>query len=209
MKRDNQIFELIKQERERQTFGIELIASENFVSPQVMKAMGSILTNKYAEGYPNKRYYGGCQVVDKIEQLAIDRAKELFGAEYANVQPHSGAQANMAVLLACLDAGDTLMGLNLNHGGHLSHGSSVNSSGMLYNVVNYSVEEDTEMINYDKMETIATEKRPKLIIGGASAYSRDWDWKRMREIANKVGAILMGDIAHPAGLIAKGFLIII
>jgi len=206
MKRDIQIFELIEQEKNRQTFGIELIASENFVSPQVMEAMGSVLTNKYAEGYPAKRYYGGCQVVDKVEQLAIDRAKELFGAEYANVQPHSGAQANMAVLLACLDAGDTFMGLNLNHGGHLSHGSPVNSSGLLYNVVDYSVEEDTGTINYDKMEAVATEKRPKLIIGGASAYSRDWDWKRMREIADKVGAILMGDIAHPAGLIAKGFL---
>ena len=206
MKRDNQIFELIEQERQRQTFGIELIASENFVSPQVMEAMGSVLTNKYAEGYPGKRYYGGCQVVDKVEQLAIDRAKELFGAEYANVQPHSGAQANMAVLLACLEAGDTFMGLNLNHGGHLSHGSPVNSSGLLYHVVDYSVEEDTGTINYDKMEAVATEKRPKLIIGGASAYSRDWDWKRMREIADKVGAILMGDIAHPAGLIAKGFL---
>jgi glycine hydroxymethyltransferase len=206
MKRDIQIFELIEQEKNRQTFGIELIASENFVSPQVMEAMGSVLTNKYAEGYPAKRYYGGCQVVDKVEQLAIDRAKELFGAEYANVQPHSGAQANMAVLLSCLDAGDTFMGLNLNHGGHLSHGSPVNSSGLLYNVVDYSVEEDTGTINYDKMEAVATEKHPKLIIGGASAYSRDWDWKRMREIADKVGAILMGDIAHPAGLIAKGFL---
>ena len=206
MKRDSQIFELIEQERKRQTYGIELIASENFVSEQVMEAMGSVLTNKYAEGYPNKRYYGGCQVVDISEQIAIDRAKELFGAEWANVQPHSGAQANMAVLLACLNAGDTFMGLNLNHGGHLSHGSPVNSSGLLYNVIDYSVEEDTGMIDYDKMEVVATEKRPKLIIGGASAYSRDWDWKRMREIADKIGAILMGDIAHPAGLIAKGFL---
>ena len=206
MNRDSQIFELIEQEKQRQTSGIELIASENFVSPQVMEAMGSVLTNKYAEGYPAKRYYGGCQVVDKVEQVAIDRAKELFGAEWANVQPHSGAQANMAVLLACLDAGDTFMGLNLNHGGHLSHGSPVNSSGLLYNVVDYSVEEDTGTINYDKMEAVATEKRPKLIIGGASAYSRDWDWKRMRQIADKVGAILMGDIAHPAGLIAAGFL---
>jgi glycine hydroxymethyltransferase len=206
MKRDNQIFELIKKEEERQTYGIELIASENFVSPQVMEAMGSVLTNKYAEGYPNKRYYGGCQIVDQTEQIAIDRAKELFGATWANVQPHSGAQANMSVLLACLNAGDTFMGLNLNHGGHLSHGSPVNSSGLLYKVVDYSVEEDTGMINYDKMETIALEKRPKLIIGGASAYSREWDWKRMREIADKIGAILMGDIAHPAGLIAKGFL---
>jgi glycine hydroxymethyltransferase len=206
MNNDNQVFELIGKEKERQTFGIELIASENFVSPQVMEAMGSILTNKYAEGYPGKRYYGGCQVVDKIEQIAIDRAKELFGAEWANVQPHSGAQANMAVLLACLNPGDTFMGLNLIHGGHLSHGSPVNSSGLLYNVVDYSVEESTGMIDYDKMEATATEKRPKLIIGGASAYSRDWDWKRMRAIADKVGAILMGDIAHPAGLIAKGYL---
>ncbi|MDR2408301.1 MAG: serine hydroxymethyltransferase [Bacteroidales bacterium] len=206
MKNDNQIFELIEKEKERQTFGIELIASENFVSPQVMTAMGSVLTNKYAEGYPDKRYYGGCQVVDKIEQIAIDRAKELFGAVWANVQPHSGAQANMAVLLTCLKPGDTFMGLNLNHGGHLSHGSPVNSSGLLYNVVDYSVEEETGMINYDKMEAVATQKRPKLIIGGASAYSRDWDWKRMREIADKTGAILMGDIAHPAGLIAKGLL---
>ncbi len=206
MKRDNQIFELIEKEKNRQTFGIELIASENFVSPQVMEAMGSVLTNKYAEGYPGKRYYGGCQVVDVVEQIAIDRAKELFGAEWANVQPHSGAQANMAVLLTCLNAGDTFMGLNLNHGGHLSHGSPVNSSGILYNVVDYSVEENTGMIDYDKMEAVALAKRPKLIIGGASAYSRDWDWKRMREIADKIGAILMGDIAHPAGLIAKGFL---
>ena len=206
MIRDNQIFDLIEKERERQTTGIELIASENFVSPQVMEAMGSVLTNKYAEGYPGKRYYGGCQVVDQSEQIAIDRAKQLFGAEWANVQPHSGAQANMAVLLACLEAGDTFMGLNLNHGGHLSHGSPVNSSGLIYNVVDYSVEEDTGTIDYDKMEKVALEKRPKLIIGGASAYSRDWDWKRMREIADKIGAILMGDIAHPAGLIAKGFL---
>jgi glycine hydroxymethyltransferase len=171
-----------------------------------MEAMGSVMTNKYAEGYPEKRYYGGCQIVDQSEQIAIDRLKELFGAEYANVQPHSGAQANMAVLLACLHAGDTFMGLNLNHGGHLSHGSPVNSSGLLYNVVDYSVEEETGTIDYDKMEKVALEKRPKLIIGGASAYSRDWDWKRMREIADKIGAILMGDIAHPAGLIAKGFL---
>ena len=206
MKRDNQIFDLIEKERQRQTGGLELIASENFVSEQVMEAMGSVMTNKYAEGYPQKRYYGGCQVVDQSEQIAIDRLKELFGAEYANVQPHSGAQANMAVLLACLNAGDTFMGLNLNHGGHLSHGSPVNSSGLLYNVVDYSVEEDTGMIDYDKMEAVAMEKRPKLIIGGASAYSRDWNWKRMREIAANVGAILMGDIAHPAGLIAKGML---
>jgi glycine hydroxymethyltransferase len=206
MKRDSQVFELIQQERERQTHGIELIASENFVSDQVMEAQGSILTNKYAEGYPGKRYYGGCQVVDKTEQLAIDRAKELFGAEWANVQPHSGAQANMAVLMTCLKPGDTFMGLDLSHGGHLSHGSPVNSSGILYKAVAYCVEEETGMINYDKMEEVALRERPKLIIGGASAYSRDWDWKRMREIADKIGAILMGDISHPAGLIAKGLL---
>ena len=206
MKRDQQICDLIEKERERQLHGIELIASENFVSDQVIEAMGSVLTNKYAEGYPGRRYYGGCQIVDQVEQLAIDRLKKLFGAEWANIQPHSGAQANMAVLLTCLKPGDTLMGLNLNHGGHLSHGSPVNSSGMLYNVVDYSVEEDTGTINYDKMEATALEKRPKLIIGGASAYSREWDWKRMRAIADKVGAILMGDIAHPAGLIAKGLL---
>ncbi|MDR2971864.1 MAG: serine hydroxymethyltransferase [Bacteroidales bacterium] len=206
MKRDSQIFELIQQERDRQTHGIELIASENFVSDQVMEAQGSILTNKYAEGYPGKRYYGGCQVVDKTEQLAIDRAKALFGAEWANVQPHSGAQANMAVLLTCVKPGDTIMGLDLSHGGHLSHGSPVNSSGILYKVVAYCVEEKTGMINYDTMEEVALRERPKLIIGGASAYSRDWDWKRMREIADKIGAILMGDISHPAGLIAKGLL---
>ena len=206
MKRDSQVFELIQQERERQTHGIELIASENFVSDQVMEAQGSILTNKYAEGYPGKRYYGGCQVVDKTEQLAIDRAKELFGAEWANVQPHSGAQANMAVLMTCLRPGDTFMGLDLSHGGHLSHGSPVNSSGILYKAVAYCVEEETGVINYDKMEEAALRERPKLIIGGASAYSRDWDWKRMREVADKIGAILMGDISHPAGLIAKGLL---
>lgn len=206
MKRDIQIFDLIKQERERQTKGIELIASENFVSDQVMEAMGSVLTNKYAEGYPTKRYYGGCQIVDQTEQLAIDRAKELFGAEWANVQPHSGAQANMAVLMACLKPGDTFMGLDLSHGGHLSHGSPVNSSGLLYKAVAYTVEEETGVINYDKMEEVALRTRPKLIIGGASAYSRDWDWKRMREIADQVGAILMGDISHPAGLIARGLL---
>ena len=206
MKRDTQIFDLIKQERERQTKGIELIASENFVSDQVMEAMGSVLTNKYAEGYPTKRQYGGCQIVDQTEQLAIDRAKELFGAEWANVQPHSGAQANMAVLMACLKPGDTFMGLDLSHGGHLSHGSPVNSSGLLYKAVAYTVEEETGVINYDKMEEVALRTRPKLIIGGASAYSRDWDWKRMREIADQVGAILMGDISHPAGLIARGLL---
>jgi len=206
MKRDSQVFELIQQERDRQTHGIELIASENFVSDQVMEAQGSILTNKYAEGYPGKRYYGGCQIVDKTEQLAIDRAKELFGAAWANVQPHSGAQANMAVLMTCLKPGDTFMGLDLSHGGHLSHGSPVNSSGILYKAVAYCVDEETGVINYNKMEEVALRERTKLIIGGASAYSRDWDWKRMREIADKIGAILMGDISHPAGLIAKGLL---
>src|SRR5574344_990484 len=192
MKRDSVIF--------------ELIASENFVSDQVMEAMGSVLTNKYAEGYPGKRYYGGCQIVDQTEQLAIDRVKELFGAAWANVQPHSGAQANMAVLLTCLKPGDTFMGLDLSHGGHLSHGSPVNSSGILYHAVAYTVDEETGVINDDKMEEVALRERPKLIIGGASAYSRDWDWKRMREIADKIGAILMGDISHPAGLIARGLL---
>lgn len=206
MKRDTAIFDLIEQERRRQTQGVELIASENFVSDQVMEAMGSVLTNKYAEGYPTKRYYGGCQIVDQTEQLAIDRAKELFGAEWANVQPHSGAQANMAVLLACLKPGDTFMGLDLSHGGHLSHGSPVNSSGILYRPVAYTVDEETGTINYDKMEEVALRERPKLIIGGASAYSRDWDWKRMREIADKIGAILMADISHPAGLIARRLL---
>jgi len=206
MKRDQQIFDLIEKERERQTIGIELIASENFVSPQVMEAQGSCLTNKYAEGYPGARYYGGCQIVDQTEQLAIDRACQLFGAEYANVQPHSGAQANMAVFLTCMKPGDTFMGLELSHGGHLSHGSPVNSSGILYRAVPYMVEEETGLINYDKMEEIALREKPKMIVGGASAYSRDWDWKRMREIADKVGAILMGDISHPAGLIARGLL---
>jgi glycine hydroxymethyltransferase len=206
MKRDQQIFDLIELEKERQTNGLELIASENFVSPQVMEAQGSCLTNKYAEGYPGARYYGGCQIVDQTEQLAIDRACKLFGAEYANVQPHSGAQANMAVFLTCMKAGDTFMGLELSHGGHLSHGSPVNSSGILYRAVPYFVDEETGLINYDKMEEIALREKPKMIIGGASAYSRDWDWKRMREIADKVGAILMGDISHPAGLIARGLL---
>jgi glycine hydroxymethyltransferase len=206
MKKDKIIFELIKDEEERQRLGIELIASENFVSEQVMKAMGSVLTNKYAEGYPGRRYYGGCQIVDQTEQIAIDRAKALYNAEYANVQPHSGAQANMAVLLACLKPGDTFMGLDLAHGGHLSHGSPVNSSGILYHPVAYSVEEETGMINYDKMEQVALTEKPKLIIAGASAYSRDWDYKRMREIADKIGALLMADIAHPAGLIARGLL---
>ncbi len=206
MKKDSQIFSIIKKELNRQTSGIELIASENFVSDQVLKAMGSCLTNKYAEGYPGRRYYGGCQFVDMSEQLAIDRAKQLFNAEWANVQPHSGAQANMAVLMTVLKPGDTFLGLDLSHGGHLSHGSPVNSSGILYKPVGYKVEEDTGTINYDKMEELALQVRPKLIIAGASAYSRDWDYKRMREIADKTGAILMADIAHPAGLIARGLL---
>ncbi len=206
MKKDSAIFKIIKQELHRQTSGIELIASENFVSDQVLKAMGSCLTNKYAEGYPGKRYYGGCQHVDDSEQLAIDRAKTLFNAEWANVQPHSGAQANMAVLMTCLKPGDTFMGLDLAHGGHLSHGSPVNSSGILYKAVSYQVEQETGTINYDKMEAKALEVKPKLIIAGASAYSRDWNYKRMREIADKIGAILMADIAHPAGLIARGLL---
>ena len=186
--------------------GIELIASENFVSDQVMQAMGSCLTNKYAEGYPGKRYYGGCQVVDKVEQLAIDRVKELFGAEYANVQPHSGAQANAAVFLAVLNPGDTFMGLNLDHGGHLSHGSLVNTSGIIYKPVGYNLCQATGMVDYDEMERLAHEHKPKMIIGGGSAYSREWDYKRMREIADSVGAILMIDMAHPAGLIAAGLL---
>lgn len=202
MTRDSKVFEIIELERKRQTEGIELIASENFVSPQVLEAMGSVMTNKYAEGYPGKRYYGGCQYVDMTEQLAIDRLKELFGAEWANVQPHSGAQANMAVFLACLKPGDTFMGLDLAHGGHLSHGSPVNSSGILYRQVAYTVDEETGTINYDRMEETALREKPKLIIAGASAYSRDWDYTRMRSIADKVGAILMADIAHPAGLIA-------
>src|ERR1035437_6515328 len=206
MKKDSQLFSVIKKELHRQTSGIELIASENFVSDQVLKAMGSCLTNKYAEGYPGKRYYGGCQFVDVSEQLAIDRAKQLFNAEWANVQPHSGAQANMAVLLTVLKPGDTFMGLDLAHGGHLSHGSPVNSSGILYHPVAYTVEEATGLLNYDKMEEAALRERPKLIIAGASAYSRDWDYKRMRQIADKIGALLMADIAHPAGLIARGLL---
>ena len=206
MKRDNQIFQLIEKEHQRQLKGIELIASENFVSDQVMEAMGSYLTNKYAEGYPGKRYYGGCQVVDEVEQLAIDRVCQLFGAEYANVQPHSGAQANAAVLLAVLQPGDTFMGLNLAHGGHLSHGSLVNTSGILYNPVGYNLSKETGRVDYDEMEQLALEHKPKLIIGGGSAYSREWDYKRMREIADKVGALLMIDMAHPAGLIAAGLL---
>ncbi len=206
MERDQKIFDLIKQEKERQMHGIELIASENFVSDQVLEAMGSVMTNKYAEGYPGKRYYGGCEVVDQSEQLAIDRACELFDAEYANVQPHSGAQANMAVFLACLKPGDTFMGLDLSHGGHLSHGSFVNSSGILYNPIAYRVKEETGTVDYDEMETLALKEKPKMIIAGASAYSRDWDYERMRDIADKIDAILMADIAHPAGLIAKGLL---
>ena len=206
MKKDNQIFELIEKEHQRQLKGIELIASENFVSDQVMEAMGSYLTNKYAEGYPGKRYYGGCQVVDQVEQLAIDRVCQLFGAEYANVQPHSGAQANAAVLLAVLNPGDTFMGLNLAHGGHLSHGSLVNTSGILYKAVGYDLNQETGRVDYDQMEQLAIQHKPKLIIGGGSAYSREWDYKRMREIADKVGALLMIDMAHPAGLIAAGLL---
>lgn len=206
MERDQKIFDLIQQERDRQTNGIELIASENFVSEQVLEAMGSVMTNKYAEGYPGKRYYGGCQVVDQSEQLAIDRACELFDAVYANVQPHSGAQANMAVFLACLKPGDTFMGLDLSHGGHLSHGSFVNSSGILYKPIAYRVKEDTGTVDYDEMEALARKEKPKMIIAGASAYSRDWDYERMRALADEIGAILMADIAHPAGLIAKGLL---
>lgn len=203
---DSAIFTLIEEERQRQLKGIELIASENFVSEEVMKAMGSCMTNKYAEGYPGKRYYGGCEVVDKSEQLAIDRIKQLFGAEWANVQPHSGAQANMAVLLACLNPGDTFMGLNLAHGGHLSHGSAVNSSGLLYHAIDYNVSEETGRVDYDQMEQRALEHKPKLIIAGGSAYSREWNYKRIREIADKIGAIFLVDMAHPAGLIAAGLL---
>ncbi len=206
MERDSVIFDLITRERKRQTDGIELIASENFVSPQVLEAMGSVLTNKYAEGYPGARYYGGCEVVDMVEQLAIDRLKELFNAAYANVQPHSGAQANMAVFLTVLKPGDTFMGLDLSHGGHLSHGSPVNSSGMLYRPVAYAVKEETGRVDYDMMEEIALREKPKMIVGGASAYSREWDYARMRNIADKIGAILMIDMAHPAGLIAAGLL---
>ncbi len=206
MKRDEQIFELILDEQERQSCGIELIASENFVSNQVMEAAGSILTNKYAEGYPNRRYYGGCEVVDIIEQIAIDRAKALFGAEYANVQPHSGSQANTAVYAAVLQPGDKILGFDLSHGGHLTHGSPVNFSGKLYQPVFYGVDKETGLLNYDKIEEIAIKEQPKLIIAGASAYSRDMNFKRFREIADKVGALLMADISHPSGLIAKGLL---
>ena len=206
MKQDLQISELIKKEENRQLHGIELIASENFVSNQVLEALGSVCKNKYAEGYPGARYYGGCEVVDQIEQLAIDRICQLFDAEYANVQPHSGAQANMAVMMACIKPGDTFMGLDLAHGGHLTHGSPVNMSGILYNAVAYRLNEETGLIDYDDMEKQALEHKPKLIIGGASAYSREWDWARMRAIADKVGAILWVDMAHPAGLIAAGLL---
>ncbi len=206
MKRDTVVFDLIKQEYNRQKNGIELIASENFVSEQVLEAMGCCMTNKYAEGLPGKRYYGGCEIVDQTEQLAIDRAKELFGAEWANVQPHSGAQANAAVFYALMKPGDTFMGLDLSHGGHLSHGSPVNLSGNLYKAVPYHVKEETGRVDYDEMEQIALECKPKMILAGASAYSRDWDFPRMRQIADKVGALLMADIAHPAGLIAKGLL---
>jgi glycine hydroxymethyltransferase len=206
MMKDTLIFDLIDKERQRQINGIELIASENFVSSQVLEAMGSVLTNKYAEGYPGNRYYGGCEIVDQTEQIAIDRLKQLFDAEYANVQPHSGAQANMAVFMTVLKPGDTFMGLNLAHGGHLSHGSPVNSSGILYRPVAYSVKEDTGMIDYDMMEELAMKEKPKMIIGGASAYSREWDYERMRKIADSIGAMLVIDMAHPAGLIAAGLL---
>lgn len=206
MKRDQIVFDIIAKERERQLHGIELIASENFVSDQVMEAMGSVMTNKYAEGYPGKRYYGGCQFVDMTEQLAIDRIKKLYGAEWANVQPHSGAQANQAVLSVVLQPGDSFLGLNLAHGGHLSHGSPVNSSGILYRPIAYHVKQDSGLIDYDMMEELALKERPKLIIGGASAYSREWDYARMRQIADKIGALLMIDMAHPAGLIAAGLL---
>ena len=206
MRHDDQIFDLMVEEQDRQIHGLELIASENFVSDQVMEAAGSCLTNKYAEGYPGKRYYGGCEVVDIVEQIAIDRAKELFGAEYANVQPHSGSQANTAVYAACLKPGDKILGFDLSHGGHLTHGSPVNFSGKLYNPVFYGVERETGQFDYDKIQEIATREMPKMIIAGASAYCRDMDFKRFREIADSVGALLLGDIAHPAGLIAKGLM---
>ena len=206
MKRDDLVFSIIDREYKRQTSGIELIASENFVSEQVMQAAGSVLTNKYAEGYPGKRYYGGCQVIDEVEQLAIDRLKEIFGAVWANVQPHSGAQANMAVFLACLNPGDKFLGLNLSHGGHLSHGSPVNFSGLNYQALEYNVQEATGRVDYDQMQTIAQQEKPKLIVAGASAYSREWDYARIRQIADNIGAIFMVDMAHPAGLIAAGLL---
>lgn len=206
MKRDTAIFDIIEREHQRQLKGIELIASENFVSEQVMEAMGSYLTNKYAEGYPGKRYYGGCEIVDLSEQLAIDRLKEIFGAEWANVQPHSGAQANAAVFLACMQAGDKFLGLNLSHGGHLSHGSPVNFSGLMFHALEYNVRQDTEQVDYEQLEQVARQERPKLIIAGASAYSRDWDYARIRKIADEIGAIFMVDMAHPAGLVAAGLL---
>ncbi len=206
MNRDTQIFDLIQKEKERQINGIELIASENFVSEQVLEAMGSVMTNKYAEGYPGKRYYGGCEIVDQSEDLARERLKQLYNAEWVNVQPHSGAQANAAVFMTILNPGDTFLGLDLSHGGHLSHGSPVNLSGILYKAVSYGVKEETGMVDYDMMEAVALKEKPKMIVGGASAYSREWDYKRMREIADKVGAILMIDMAHPAGLIAAGLL---
>ncbi len=206
MKRDSQLFEIIKKEQERQLKGIELIASENFVSEQVMEAAGSVLTNKYAEGYPGRRYYGGCEYVDLSEQLAIDRLKEMFGAEWANVQPHSGAQANAAVFLACLKANDKFLGLNLSHGGHLSHGSPVNFSGIMFQPLEYNVREDNQQVDYDQLEEVARKERPKLIIGGASAYSREWDYARIRKVADEIGAIFLVDMAHPAGLIAAGLL---
>ncbi|MBD5367065.1 MAG: serine hydroxymethyltransferase [Muribaculaceae bacterium] len=206
MKQDSIVFDIINREHERQKKGIELIASENFVSDQVMQAMGSCLTNKYAEGYPGHRYYGGCQVVDEMETLAIDRLKEIYGAEYVNVQPHSGAQANMAVFMSALQPGDKFLGLNLSHGGHLSHGSPVNFSGLMFNALEYNVKEDTGLVDYDQMEEVALRERPKLIIGGASAYSREWDYARMRRLADEIGALLMIDMAHPAGLIAAGLL---
>ncbi|MBN2683414.1 MAG: serine hydroxymethyltransferase, partial [Bacteroidales bacterium] len=206
MERDTKVFDLIQKEYERQLYGVELIASENFVSKQVLEAMGSVMTNKYAEGYPGKRYYGGCEIVDQTEQLAIDRAKKLFNACWANVQPHSGAQANAAVMLAVLEPGDTFLGLDLAHGGHLTHGSFVNYSGILYKPIAYQVKEETGRVDYDMMEKLAIQEKPKMIIAGASAYSRDWDYARMRAIADKVGALLMADISHPAGLIAAGLL---
>ncbi len=206
MKRDTQVFDIIEKERQRQTEGIELIASENYASEQVMEAMGSVMTNKYAEGYPGKRYYGGCQFVDMTEQLAIDRAKELYGAEYANVQPHSGAQANMAVFLACLQPGDAILGFELSHGGHLTHGSPVNMSGKYFKAHFYGVEKDSGLIDMDKVEATAREVKPRLIVCGASAYARDWDYARFRAIADEVGATLLGDISHPSGLIAAGLL---
>jgi glycine hydroxymethyltransferase len=206
MKRDSLVFEIIEKEKQRQLRGIELIASENFVSDQVMEAMGSVMTNKYAEGYPGKRYYGGCEFVDMTEQLAIDRLKKLFDAEWVNVQPHSGAQANMAVFLACLNPGDKFLGLSLSHGGHLSHGSPVNFSGMLFQPLEYTVRREDQLIDYDELEAVARKERPKLIIGGASAYSREWDYARIRKVADEIGAIFMVDMAHPAGLIAAGLL---